>query len=98
MQIESIKLSPIGSRIIDQHTPNVSGDKTFGQFLSDAVKDVNSLQKSAETASVDLAAGKIQDIAQVAIAQSKADVALQLTLQVRNKVVDAYQEIMRISV
>lgn len=98
MQIEAIKLSPIGSRIIDQHTPNVSGEKSFGQFFSDAIKDVNTLQKSAETASVDLAAGKIQDVAQVTIAQSKADLALQLTMQVRNKVVDAYQEIMRMSV
>lgn len=98
MQIESIKLSPIGSRIVDQQLPAASGEKTFGQFLTDAIKDVNSLQKGAEQASIDLAAGKIQDIAQVAIAQGKADLALQLTLQVRNKVVDAYQEVMRMTV
>jgi flagellar hook-basal body complex protein FliE len=97
MQIESIKLSPIGSRIVDQQTP-ASGEKPFGEFLSDAIKDVNGLQKNAEAASVDLAAGKIQDVAQVAIAQGKADLALQLTLQVRNKVVEAYQEIMRMPV
>lgn len=98
MQIDPIKLSPIGSRIIDKVTPSIDGEKSFGQFLSNAIKDVNTLQKNAETASIDLAAGKIQDVAQVAIAQEKANVALQLTLQVRNKVVEAYQEIMRISV
>lgn len=98
MQIESIKLSPVGSRILDKQPSGVEGEKPFGQFLSQAINDVNKLQKSAEAASIDLAAGKIQDIAQVAIVQGKADLALQLTMQVRNKVVDAYQEIMRMSV
>jgi flagellar hook-basal body complex protein FliE len=98
MRIESIKLSPIGSRIIDNQIPVANGDKSFGQFLSEAIKDVNDLQKSAQQASTDLAAGKIQDVAQVAIAGEKAGIALQLTLQVRNKVLDAYQEVMRMSV
>ena len=45
-----------------------------------------------------LAAGQVEDISQVVVAAEKADIALQLTLAVRNKAVEAYQEIMRMQV
>ena len=45
-----------------------------------------------------LAAGQVNDISQVVLASEKADIAMQLTLQVRNRVVDAYQEVMRMQV
>ena len=48
--------------------------------------------------SAKLATGKIEDISQVTIAAEKASIALQLTMQVRNKVMDAYQEVMRMQV
>lgn len=96
MRIEPLKLAPTGSTAMTEKTISpTDGDKTFGQFLSEAITDVNELQQTAHHASIDLAAGKVQDIAQVMVASEKATVALQLTMQVRNKVVDAYQEIMR---
>lgn len=72
--------------------------KSFGEVLHDVLNNVNTLQKDAEQASLDLAAGRVDDVAQVAIATEKASIALQLTIQVRNKVLDAYQEIMRMQV
>lgn len=72
--------------------------KSFGAVLHDALNGVNTLQKQAEQASIDLAAGRVDDVAQVAIATEKASLALQLTIQVRNKVLDAYQEVMRMQV
>jgi len=72
--------------------------KSFGQFLSDALENVNDLQQKADQASVDLATGRIEDISEVVIAAEKASVALQLTIQVRNKVLESYQEMMRMSV
>ena len=45
-----------------------------------------------------LAAGRIEDVSQVVIAAQKADIALQLTLQMRNRAMSAYQEIMRMQV
>ncbi|SHI67197.1 flagellar hook-basal body complex protein FliE [Propionispora hippei] len=98
MRIEPIKLMPVGSRLTSDAVLPTSGDKSFGQLLSDALNNVNELQKSANQASVDLAAGKLQDVSQVVIATEKASVALQLTMQVRNKIVDAYQEVMRMQV
>ena len=73
-------------------------EKTFGQMLSEVLNDVNDLQNTAEKASYNLAAGNIQDISEVTVATEKARLALQLTMQVRSKVIDAYQEIMRMQV
>jgi flagellar hook-basal body complex protein FliE len=79
-------------------TTTIPAEKSFGQFLTDALDNVNDLQQQAEQASADLAAGKINDISQVVIAGEKASVALQLTIQVRNKVLESYQEMMRMQV
>lgn len=99
MRIEQLKLMP-SSLPINSPAPTEStqAGKTFSKFLSEAIADVNTLQNSAEKASLDLAAGKIQDVSQAVIAAEKASIALQLTMQVRNKVVDAYQEVMRMQV
>ena len=45
-----------------------------------------------------LAAGQIEDVSQVIVASEKAGIAMQVTLQVRNKIVEAYQEVMRMQV
>jgi flagellar hook-basal body complex protein FliE len=75
-----------------------STEKPFGQFLTDALDNVNELQKKADQASTDLATGRIEDISQVVIAAEKAAIALQLTIQVRNKMLESYQEMMRMQV
>ncbi|EAX48670.1 flagellar hook-basal body complex subunit FliE [Thermosinus carboxydivorans Nor1] len=99
MQIAKLGLSPVGSRInAEGATSSQNSHKDFAQFLTDALRDVNRLQQEAQQASLNLAAGKVQDISEVVIAAEKATIALQLTMQVRNKVVDAYQEVMRMQV
>lgn len=100
MQVEALKLTPISSNSVSPvTTPAVDGDhKSFGEFLTDALGDVNKLQASSAQASFDLAAGTLQDVSQVTIATEKANIALQLTMQVRNKMIDAYQEVMRMQV
>lgn len=99
MRIEPLKLIPAGaSRLIEGASAPAEGTKKFGEYLSEALNNVNKLQQNAEQASVNLAAGKIQDVSEVVIAAEKATIALQLTMQVRNKIVDAYQEVMRMQV
>jgi flagellar hook-basal body complex protein FliE len=71
---------------------------SFIDFLNNAVSDVNKLQLESEQLNEALAMGKTDNIHQVAIAAEKADIALQFTMQIRNKVLEAYQEIMRMSV
>lgn len=72
--------------------------KSFGETLKDAVASVNQLQQTADRKMEDLATGKAKSIPDVMIAAEKADIALKLMLQVRNKVIDAYQEIMKMQV
>lgn len=71
---------------------------SFQDFLKQSIEEVNDLQVDAENKNVMLATGKIENIHDVTIASEKAKVALDLTLAVRNKVVDAYREIMRMQV
>lgn len=98
MRIEPLKLTPAGgSSLISEALP-ATGSKNFSKVLAAALDDVNKLQEDAKQASINLATGKIQDVSEVMIATEKASLALQLTLQVRNKIVDAYQEVMRMQV
>lgn len=72
--------------------------KSFGSYLKDALAETNALQLKSDHENALLAAGQIQDVSQVVVAAQKADIALQLTLQLRNRAVSAYQEIMRMQV
>jgi len=99
MRIEPLKLVQAATQKTDvASVGGLQDGKPFSKFLTDAIQDVNKLQQTADQASLDLAAGKIQDVSQAVIASEKAAISLQLTMQVRNKVVDAYQEIMRMQV
>jgi flagellar hook-basal body complex protein FliE len=77
-----------------------SGDKSisFGDYLKTALNNVSNLQVDSEKIADDFAMGKTDNIHEVLIAGEKADVALQLTMQIRNKVLDAYNEIMRMQI
>lgn len=76
----------------------VSQGGSFGQALSGAIGKVNKLQNEAEEAIRELASGENKDIHETMIAMEKADVSFRLMMQVRNKIVAAYQEVMRMAV
>lgn len=99
MPIQAINASKLAMTPSSGLNPaNSTSGQSFGQMLSDALENVNDLQKKADQASTDLATGRIEDISQVVIAAEKASVALQLTVQVRNKMLESYQEMMRMQV
>ena len=79
-------------------TENAPEAKSFGEYLTDALKETNRLQLEADQWNSALASGQIEDISQVVVATQKAEIALQLTLQLRNRAVSAYQEIARMQV
>lgn len=70
----------------------------FSDFLKQAMDNTNNLLVEADKLADEFAAGKIDNIHQVSLAAEKADIALQLTLQIRNKILDAYSEIMRMQI
>lgn len=99
MRIEPIKsVTTVHGAQVQGIKPAAENAANFGDILANALTEVNSLQKNAEKSAIDLVTGKLQDVSQVTIAAEKASIALQLTMQVRNKAVDAYQEIMRMQV
>ncbi len=92
----------IGSQI-PQTLPDVSrgsGDRagnsaSFGDAFTSAIKQIDTLQGEADTQVTNLLAGNGQDLHSAMIAVQKADISFQLMMQVRNKIVNAYQEIAR---
>lgn len=70
----------------------------FSEYLSQALDNTNQLLLDSDNVANEFAAGQIDDISQVEVAASKADIALQYTMQVRNKILDAYNEIMRMQI
>ncbi len=67
----------------------------FGDMLKQAISQVNQRLKEADELANRLAMGEHVDIAQVMSAMAKADISFRLLLQVRNKALNAYEEIMR---
>ncbi len=70
----------------------------FSQMLGGALKQVNALQQESSKAASDFATGKSTDLVGTMLASQKASVAVQATIQVRNRVVSAYQDIMNMPI
>lgn len=78
-------------------TPRTAGP-SFADTLAGAANAVNTLQWQAQGGARSLADGTAANVHDVTIALEQANIALQLTATVRNKVIEAYQEIMRMQV
>lgn len=81
--------------------PKIAGQQdgpSFKDVLMQNIEQVNRLQQDAEMAVEDLVTGRRDDAAQVMVAKQKSDLAFQMLLQVRNKMVDAYEEIKQMRV
>jgi flagellar hook-basal body complex protein FliE len=78
-------------------TPGVGGSG-FANLLSQKLGGVVDLQNEADSASQAVATGKSSDLAGATVAVEKASIAIDLTSAIRNKAVDAYQEVMRMQV
>jgi flagellar hook-basal body complex protein FliE len=71
------------------------GEGNFGSVLTNAINQVEQLNGSAGQQVTDLLKGDRSDVHNVMIAVEKADIAFQLMMQVRNKIISAYQEVSR---
>lgn len=74
-----------------------AGGGSFGNFLKDAIDQVNNLEKTS-SGELEKFLDEKSDLHSVMIALEKADLSFQVMMQVRNKIVSAYQEIMRTQV
>lgn len=87
--------------IARQALPNVGGKEKgddFAQTLMDVMKEVSALQQDSRSAQEAVITGQNVEFHDVMIAMERASLAMNLTLAVRNKVLEAYQEIARMQV
>jgi len=91
------------SQIVSVASPREGQKKTgsasgFSDVLFNAVKEVNNLHRTADKAIQNVQAGNTGGLHEAIIALEKADVSFRTMLTVRNKLIEAYQEIMRMQV
>ena len=72
------------------------GGASFKDTLNNFLSDVNEMQKKADQSIQKMVAGEITDVHQVMTSVEEASTAFNLMMELRNKVMDAYQEVMRI--
>ncbi|OGJ86696.1 MAG: flagellar hook-basal body complex protein FliE [Candidatus Raymondbacteria bacterium RifOxyA12_full_50_37] len=77
---------------------NPSNVPSFGDTLKSFIKDVNSMQNHADKSIEKMVAGEITDVHQVMVAVEEANTAFSLMMELRTKMLDAYQEILRMQV
>jgi len=93
-------LSPFSTIQQEQLHPRKGSDSPtrFEDVLKSFVEEVNNLQKEAGESIKGLVTGEIRDLHQVMIAVEKASTSFELMMEIRNKILEAYREIMRMQV
>jgi flagellar hook-basal body complex protein FliE len=95
-----LNVAPIGSinntlEVKGAQKQDKAEEGTFGQWLARSLAEVSQLQDSSDAASQKLITGQSNDIHGTMIAMQKAGIALDLVMEVRNKVIAAYDEVKR---
>jgi flagellar hook-basal body complex protein FliE len=91
--VEGVLQRMDANRAVDRNTP--SDPTSFGQWLSKSIASVNQLQQEGDEAAMKLVSGQSKDIHGTMIAMQKATISMDLLLEVRNKIISAYDEIKR---
>jgi flagellar hook-basal body complex protein FliE len=92
------KLPPLPSVIPTPQKPSVNPNaktESFGDTLRKFISDTNDMQVMAEDESNKFATGEIKDLHEVMAASEEASISMMLLLELRNKALDAYRELMR---
>jgi flagellar hook-basal body complex protein FliE len=88
-------INPLKQNVSVNQSVKKQNGSEFSKVLSDALKSVNEQQKNVEKMADDFAMGKVSNIHELIVEAEKASISLRLTVEVRNKIVEAYREIMR---
>ena len=86
------------SLVKNQKQDDPDKNLSFPQIFKEMVNNTNDLQSKAQEIAEKFALGEVTDIHEVMVAAEEAGVALDLVVEIRNKLIDAYQELMRLQV
>ena len=89
---------PVAPRSLLMPASSPPPGQNFQTYLLDAVGEVNALDEHADHAIEQFVGEGTGDLQDVIIAMEKADISFEFMMQIRNKALDAYQEIMRMQV
>jgi len=92
--ISSLRILPAEADLTASRPDSESGSG-FREILHSAIDDIQQLESQAQTKVASVLEGNGGDVHSAMIAVEKADLSFQLMMQVRNKIVSAYQEISR---
>lgn len=98
MNITGINAASGLQSLTNTGSSNAASGTSFQDMLTNAIENADDLNTVSESNSQALLSGEVDDIAQVMIDGQKAELSLNLVIQVRNKVVDAYNQIMNMQV
>jgi flagellar hook-basal body complex protein FliE len=100
MNLSSIQAATAGSIAgnAPAASPPASPPGGFGRLLNQVLGDAGTHQAKAEQAVQNLVAGRADNVHNVMLAMAKADLSFHLVLEIRNRLSEAYQEIMRMQV
>ncbi len=94
-EIQNINAQGVGALSTNEKARPAAKSTTFGEILKKSLDEVNDLQKEGQKAMSDIATGQVKDLHQAAIAIDKAEMSMKMMLEVRNKAINAYKEILR---
>ena len=96
--VQSLSQSPTRVHVENTSTPSAPNGPSFSDRLEGAVDQVNEAQAKAKQSATDYETGKRDDLAAVMVDQQIASLGFQMTLQVRNKALSAYRDIINMPV
>lgn len=93
--IPSIGQSQVGSSPVAKQGSSTSGSSGFAELVDKFVSQTNQSQVSSDQAIDDLINGRSDNVQQVVMAVANAELSFQLFMEIRNKLIDSYTELMR---
>ena len=96
MEIEGVKSFKPDQLGLDEVSKG--GSQSFSEMLTDSLAEVNGMQKEADKSIQKLVSGESQNLHETMLKVEKAQIAFKTMNQVRQKVIDAYKEVMRMQV
>lgn len=83
---------------LKQEKPSSEQSSDFMDHMKASIQEVNQLQKTADQQALELSTGKSESLHETMLALTKAELSFNLMVQVRNRALEAYQEVMRMPV
>lgn len=96
--LNAVSLNAIQSGSLKKVSTPYEAQQKFATFLKDSLNDVMKTEAESNTMTDKMIRGENADIHQVMTAAQKSSITMQLTIEMRNKAVEAYQEIMRMQI